>query len=174
MAVLVAVEYGNVFSGMAVISLMLFDTQGASIHAGLPLQSKLTLETKAAIAMIPFVCSMVLLAIISAFYPLISPIVLLIPFIQIPCGYAIALAVGGGIYKTKGQGRAVSINIMFEPSMAFFAAGVAGIVGIIPLVGYGITMLATGNHIASVIAQLIIAILELFVVTKQIPKLLRN
>jgi hypothetical protein len=63
---------------------------------------------------------------------------------------------------------------MFEPSMAFFAAGVAGIVGIIPLVGYGITMLATGNHIASVIAQLIIAILELFVVTKQIPKLLRN
>jgi hypothetical protein len=174
MAVLVAVEYGNIFSGMAIISLILFDTQGASIHAGLPLQSKLTLETKATIGMIPYVCSMVLLALISAFYPLINPIVLLIPFVQIPCGYAIALAVGGRIYRSRGHGRAVAINIMFDPGMAFFAAGVAAIIGIVPLVGYGLTMLATSNHIASIVLQLMVMILELFLIRRQIPKLLRN
>ncbi|MGY5860967.1 MAG: hypothetical protein RTU09_01140 [Candidatus Thorarchaeota archaeon] len=174
MAVLVAVEYGNVFAGMAVISLMLFDTQGASIHAGLPLRSMLTLETKAAIAMVPYICSMVILAIICVLYPLISPIILLIPFIQIPCGYAIALAVGGGIYRSRGQGRAVAVNIMFEPGMAIFAAGVAAVVGIVPLVGYGITMLVTGNHIASIIVQLMVVIPELFLVRRQVPKLLRN
>jgi hypothetical protein len=174
MAVLTAVEYGNVFAGMAVISLMLFDTQGASIHAGLPLQSKLTLKTKAVIAMVPYVCSMILLGIICALYTLISPIVILIPFIQIPCGYAIALAVGGGIYKSKGQGRAVAVNIMFEPGMAIFAAVIAAVIGIVPLVGYGITMLATGNHIVSIVVQLLVVIPEVFLVQRQVPKLLKN
>ena len=173
-AVLTAVEYGNVFAGMAVISLMLFDTQGASIHAGLPLQSILTLKTKAVIAMVPYVCSMVLLAIICALYPLISPIVFLIPFIQIPCGYAIALAVGGGIYKSRGHGRAVAVNIMFEPGMAIFAATVAAVIGIVPLVGYGITMLATGNHIVSIVVQLLVMIPEVFLVQSQVPKLLKD
>ena len=174
LAILTAVEYGNVFAGMAVVSLMLFDTQGASIHAGLPLRSMLTLKTKAVIAIVPYMCSMVLLAIICALYPLISPFIILIPFIQLPCGYAIALAVGGGIYRYRGQGRSVAINIAFDPSMAFFAAGIAAVIGIVPLVGYGLTMLATGNHFACVVVQIIVMSLEVFLVRSQIPKLLRN
>jgi hypothetical protein len=174
MTALVATEYGNVFAGMAVISLMLFDTQGASIQAGLPLRSMLTLKTKAAIAMVPYVSSMALIAIICALYPLISPVILLIPLVQIPCGYAIAFAVGGGIYKSKGQGRAVAINIVFEPGMAFLAAGVSAAVGIVPLLGYGIAMLATGQHIVSIIAQAAMVAFVVLVVLRFVPRLLKD
>jgi hypothetical protein len=174
MTALVATEYGNLFAGMAVISLMLFDTQGASIQAGLPLKSSLTLKTKAVIAMIPYVASMVLIATICALYPLISPVVVLIPLVQIPCGYAIALAVGGGIYRVKGQGRAVAMNIAFEPGMAIFAAAVASVFGIIPLVGYGLAMLVTGSHLVSIIVQVLVLIPELLLIRSQIPRLLKD
>ncbi|MHA2397189.1 MAG: hypothetical protein ACXAC0_10830, partial [Candidatus Thorarchaeota archaeon] len=53
MSVLTAVEYANLFGGISLVSILMFDTQGASVHEGLPVSSKLTLRTKTVIMIVP-------------------------------------------------------------------------------------------------------------------------
>jgi predicted permease len=171
---LISIEYGNFFAGITIISIMMFDTQGASIMAGLPLRSKRVLDAKVAIAMIPYVGSMIVIFILLSMFPLTSPLIPLIPLIQIPCGYTIAVTAGTSVYWKRGGGRAVAINVVADTKMSFIAALIGAIVGIVPLVGYGVAMILTGNHIASLITQVLVIILELILIRSQVPKLLKD
>jgi hypothetical protein len=171
---IVSVEYGNFFAGITIISVMMFDTQGASIQSGLPIRSKKVLNAKIAIAMIPYIGSMILVSILLSMFPLTSPLIPLIPLIQIPGGYTISIAVGAVTYWKRGGGRAVSISVVADSKMSFLAAIIGAVVGIVPLVGYGVAMILTGNHIVSLVTQVLVVILELILIRSQVPKLLKD
>jgi hypothetical protein len=171
---LISIEYGNFFGGIAIISIMMFDTQGASIQAGLPIRSRKILNAKVAIAMIPYVGSMIMVSILLSIFPLTSPLIILIPLVQIPCGYTISIAVGAFIYWKRGDGRAVAVNVMADSGMSFLAAVIGAVVGIVPLAGYGVAMILTGSHIVSLATQVLVMILELVLIRSQVPKLLKD
>jgi hypothetical protein len=171
---LVSVEYGNFFAGITIISVMMFDTQGASIQAGLPIRSKKMLNAKVAMALFPYVGSMILISVLLSLFPLTSPLIPLIPLVQIPCGYTVALAVGAFTYWKRGGGRAVSISVVGDSGMTFLAAILGALIGIVPLVGYGAAMILTGNHIISLATQVLVMIVELVLVRVQVPKLLKD
>ncbi|MFW9887782.1 MAG: hypothetical protein ACFFER_06345 [Candidatus Thorarchaeota archaeon] len=171
---LISAEYGNFFGGITIISIMMFDTQGASIQAGLPIESRKVLKAKVAIAIFPYAASMIVVSILLSMFPLTSPVIPLIPLVQIPCGYTISMAVGAVTYWKRGGGRAVSISVVADSGMSFLAAIIGALVGIVPLVGYGITLILTGNHIASLATQALVMILELFLIHSHVPKLLKD
>ena len=153
---------------------MMFDTQGASIQAGLPIKTRKMLNAKVAIAMFPYVGSMIVISILMSIFPLNSPLIPLIPLVQIPCGYTISMAGGAFTYWKRGGGRAVSINIAADTGMTFLAAVIGALVGIVPLVGYGVAMILTGNHVISLTTQFIMMVVELLLIRSQVPKLLKD
>ncbi len=171
---LISVEYGNFFGGITIISVMMFDTQGASIQAGLPIKSREVLNAKVTMAMFPYVGSMIMVSFLLSMFPLTSPLIPLIPLIQIPCGYTISIAVGAFTYWKRGGGRAVSISVVADTGMTFLAAVIGALVGFVPLVGYGVAMILTGNHIVSLATQSAIMVMELILVQSQVPKLLKD
>jgi hypothetical protein len=174
MTVLVALEYASVFAGISVLSVMMFDTQGASIHAGLPLSTKQVLRAKVTIALAIYLVSLALLGIIIATQTLITPLLILIPLAQIPAGYSIPMAVGGLVYRTRGQGHVVAVNISAEPGVALSAAILGSIVGIVPLLAYGLTMIVTGSHVACLVAQMGAALLEAGIIARLVPRMLKD
>ncbi|MFX1440952.1 MAG: hypothetical protein ACFFFD_11950 [Promethearchaeota archaeon] len=171
---LISVEYGNFFAGITIISVMMFDTQGASIQAGLPIRSRKMLNAKVAMALFPYVGSMILISALLSLFPLTSPLIPLIPLVQIPCGYTVALAVGTFTYWKRGGGRAVSISVVADSGMTFLAAIMGALIGIVPLVGYGAAMILTGNHIISLATQVLVMVVELVLVRIQVPNLLKD
>ncbi|MFX1369879.1 MAG: hypothetical protein ACFFAY_14890 [Promethearchaeota archaeon] len=171
---LISIEYGNLFAGITLVSIMMFDTQGASIQAGLPLTSRKILDAKVAIGMIPYVGSMLIISLLLSLFPLTSPWILFISLIQIPCGYTISMAVGTVTYWKRGDGRAVSINVVSDSAMGFLAAFIGAAVGIVPLVAYGITMIITGQHVVCLAAQLLVMVLELLLVRRVAAKKLKD
>ncbi len=174
LSALMAVEYGNLFVGFAIVMIMMFDVQGASIHEGLPISTRLTLKSKTAIVLIPYICSMLLLTIVLSLHPVVTPLILVIPLVQIPAGYAIAMFVGSTIYRVRGGGRAVAVNLAADQAMGLLAGVIAALVGIIPLVGYGIVMMATGAHILSLLTQLALATLEALLAYRLVPMMLKD
>jgi hypothetical protein len=171
---LTAIEYANLFGGISLVSVLMFDTQGASIHEGLPVSSKLILNSKTVIMMVPYVFSMIALDIVFLLNDPISPWILLMPIIQIPCGYVLGMTVGAAVFKIRGGGRAVAVNVTNDQAIGFVAGAVAAGIGIIPLVGYGLVMIMTGSHIASLIVNGLIVLLLVFITRFQVPKLLKD
>ena len=174
LSALMAVEYGNLFAGFAIVMIMMFDVQGASIHEGLPISTRLTLKSKTAIVLVPYICSMLLITIVLGLHPVVTPLILVIPLVQIPAGYAIAMSVGSTIYRVRGGGRAVAVNLAADQLMGLLAGVIAALVGIIPLVGYGIVMIATGSHILSLLTQLALATLEAMLAYRLVPMILKD
>jgi predicted permease len=174
MSALTAVEYANLFGGLSLVSVLLFDTQGASIHEGLPVSSRLVLKTKTVIMMVPYILSMIALDIVVLINQPISPLVLLIPIIQMPCGYVVGMAVGGTVFKMRGGGRAVAVNVTSDQAMGLLAGAVGALSGIVPLVGYGLAMLATGSHVISLVSQGIVVLLSVVAASRLIPRLLKD
>lgn len=174
MSALTAVEYANLFGGISLVSVLMFDTQGASIHEGLPVSSKLVLRTKTAIMIVPYILSMIAMDIAIFLNAPISPLILLMPIVQMPCGYAIGMVVGGTVFKKRGDGRAVAINVTSDQAMGFFSAFIGAIVGIVPLIGYGLAMILTGSHIISLVCQGSLVLLSVFGAWKFIPRLLKD
>ena len=171
---LVALEYANLFGGISLVSVLMFDTQGASIHEGLPLSSKLILRSKTAIMIVPYTLSMIALDIVFWLNSPISPLILLMPLIQIPCGYVLGMTVGGAVFKIRGGGRAVAVNVTNDQTMGFIAGGIAAGIGIIPLVAYGLTMIAYGTHIISLAAQGVTLLILVLITRFQVPKMLKD
>jgi predicted permease len=174
MTSLTAVEYANLFGGISLVSILMFDTQGASIHEGLPISSRLVLQSKTSIVLVPYVLSMIVIDLIVLINNPITPLILLIPIIQIPCGYIVGMAVGAAVFRIRGGGRAVAVNVASDQAMGLISAAVGAIVGIAPLVGYGAVMLLTGMQIASLLSQAIIVAILVVVVWKYVPKLLKD
>jgi hypothetical protein len=174
MTALVAVAYANFFAGLSIVSILMFDSQGASIQEGLPQSTRLTLDAKAGIA-IPIYCiSLVLISVILGLQPLFTPLLLLIPLVQIPAGYAIAALVGGVIYKIQGGGRAVAITFTGNTALVFVSGIVAGVIGLIPLIGYGVTMILTGFHVLCLTVQLLLGIMISLLVRRYVSRLLKD
>jgi predicted permease len=171
---LVAVEYANLFGGISLVSSLMFDTQGASIHEGLPLSSRMTLKSKTAIVAVPYALSLIALDIVFFISAPISPLILLMPIIQIPCGYALGMTVGAAIFKIRGGGRAVAVKVTNDQAIGIIAGAVAAGVGIIPLMGYGIAMIATGLHVVSLAAQGLAILFLVLIARYQVPKLLKD
>jgi hypothetical protein len=96
------------------------------------------------------------------------------PLAQIPAGYSIPMAVGGLVYRTRGQGHVVAVNISAEPGVALSAAILGSIVGIVPLLAYGLTMIVTGSHVACLAAQIGAALLEAGIIARLVPRMLKD
>jgi hypothetical protein len=171
---LTAVAYANLFGGLSVVSVMMFDTQGASIHEGLPLSSRLVLRGKTAISLVPYALTMILVTIVLSLFNPITPYVLLIPIVAIPLGYAVPMSVGAAMYCYKGDGRAVAINLASDQKMALIAGFVGAIVGAGPLLCFGIGMIFFGSQIVSLTIQSLATLAIVLVAHLQIPKLLKD
>lgn len=171
---LVALEYANLFGGISLVSVLMFDTQGASIHEGLPISSRLILRSKTVIMMVPYALSMIALDVVFLLNEPISPWILLMPLIQIPCGYVLGMTVGAAVFRIRGGGRAVAVNVTNDQAIGFVAGGVAAGVGIVPLVGYGLSMMIAGSHIISLGVQGLAMLMMVLVARYQIPKLLKD
>lgn len=173
-AALTAIAYANLFCGLSVVSVMMFDSQGSSIHEGLPLSSRMVLRGKTVISIIPYTVSMILIIIILAMFNPITPLVLLIPIIATPLGFAVPMIVGASVYLYRGGGRAVAINIGADQKMALIAGLIGAVVGLGPLLCFGIIMMITGSQILSLSSQLAIVIVMVLVAQFQIPRLLKD
>ena len=171
---LIAVGYGNLIAGVSVLVITMFDAQGASIHEGLPTSTNLTLKSKTAITMVLYICSMLILTIAFSLFSVVTPLILVIPLVQIPAGYAIATSVGSIIYHVRGGGRAVAVNLAADQAMSLLAVVIAALIGIIPLVGYGTVMIATGDHILGLLTQLALATLEAMLAYRLAPMILKD
>jgi predicted permease len=174
MTALTAVNYANLFGGISLVSILMFDTQGASVHEGLPISSKLVLRTKTSIVLVPYTLCMVAIGIMILINSPITPLLLLVPVIQLPCGYVIGMAVGAVIFRIRGGGRAVAVNVTSDQAMGLISAATGAIVGIAPLISYGLAMLATGSQIISLAGQSIVVLMLVFLAWKYIPRLLKD
>jgi hypothetical protein len=174
MTALVAVQYANVFSGLSIVSILMFDSQGASIQEGLPQSTRMTLNAKTAIALPIYLVSLALIFVLLALQPLITPLIILIPIVQVPAGYALSLMVGGVVYKLQGGGRAVAISFTGNSSLVIISGIVAFVIGIIPLVGYGLTMILTGDHIFCLVIQLLLSVLLAVFADRSVSRLLKD
>ncbi len=171
---LTAVNYANLFGGISLVSILMFDTQGASVHEGLPISSRLVLQSKTSILLVPYILSMIAIDIMIFINNPITPLLLLIPILQIPVGYFVGMTVGAIIFRIRGGGRAVAVNVTSDQAMGLVSAFAGAVVGIIPLIGYGLTMIATGSHIISLASQGIIVLSTVIVASRFIPKLLKD
>ena len=174
MSVLTAVEYANLFGGISLVSILMFDTQGASVHEGLPISSRLVLNTKTAIMVFPYLFCMIALDIVILLNSPITPLVLLIPIIQIPMGYAIGMCVGGIVFRVRGGGRAVAINVTSDQAMGFVSAFMGAIVGMGPLLGFGVAMILTGSQVISLAVQGLCVLVMVLISWRFIPRLLKD
>jgi predicted permease len=174
MSALAAVEYANLFGGISFVSILMFDSQGASIHEGLPVSSRLVLKAKTGIMFVPYILSMLALSFVIMINSPITPLVVLIPLFQIPMGYVVGMIVGGAVFKIRGGGRAVAVNVTSDQAMGFFSAAIGALVGIVPLLGYGIVMLYMGSQVFSLISQGLIVIIMVLIARILVPRLLKD
>ncbi|MFW9811703.1 MAG: hypothetical protein ACFFF9_04540 [Candidatus Thorarchaeota archaeon] len=174
MSSLVAVEYANLFGGISLVSILMFDSQGASIHEGLPVSSRLVLKSKTFIMIVPYVLSMLALTLVIMLNSPITPLLGLIPVVQMPMGYAVGMVVGGAIFKVRGGGRAVAVNVTSDQVMGLLSAFIGSIIGIVPLLGYGLAMMLTGSQVISLSTQGLIVVCMIAVARVFIPRLLKD
>jgi len=174
MSVLLVVGYTTVFGSFAMIGLLGLDTQGASVYEGLPLKTFSVLNGKIAIFSLSYLFSILVVFVILLISNLTSPYLLFIPLFQIPCAYSIGAAIGGTIYKVRGGGRATAVNLIGDQAMSFLALIVSSVVGLLPLLGYSLILLDTGNHLLSILTQLSISLGEMIVLRIALPHILRD
>ena len=156
------------------VGLLGLDTQGASIYEGLPLRTMTVLNGKIVISAVSYSFSTLVVFVILLLGNLISPYLLFIPLFQIPCAYSVGAAVGGTIYKVPGGGRVTAVNLVGDQAMSLLALVVSGIVGLLPLLGYGVTLLITGDHLLSVLVQLSISLGEAILLRITLQHILKD
>jgi hypothetical protein len=171
---LIAVGYSSSFSGVVVVGMLMFDTQGASIYDGLPVSSHLNLQAKAYLFEATFVITMIGVTFLLFIAQPITPLILFMPLIQIVGGYSIAMIVGTFVYRVRGGGRMVATNIATDQAVTIGALVVGALVSALPLLGYAVLLLASGNHIFALAGQMLVAVLELVAVWIFVPKLLKD
>ena len=172
--VVLMMGFASGFSGAYIIALMMIDTQGASILQGLPLRTYDNLKGKTAIFMIPFITSILCIEALLIIKGVSTVFLLLIPVIQIPFGIAISLLTGAFIFKTKGGGRSIAVNLTQNTGTSLITVIVSGLIGSIPLVAYSAVFLLSTNHILSLGMQLLISLLVIILATRLAPRMLKD
>ena len=173
-SVLLVMGYATVFAGLSMMGLLGLDTQGASVYEGLPLRTNKVLNAKITMFATTYTVTILIVFLLLIGSTLISPFLLFIPLFQLPCAYSIGAAVGGTIYKFRGGGRVTAVNLVGDQAMTFLALIVSAIVGLLPLLGYGIILLQTGNHLWSILGQLSIALLEALLIRITLSRILKD
>ncbi len=171
---LVALAYANLFGGVSLVSILMFDTQGASVQEGIPVSTRSVLRAKTAIAWVPYTLSLIALDIVFFIQTPINPLILLLPIVQIPMGYVIAMCVGAFIFKWRGGGRAVAVNVATDQATGFASALIGALVGITPLVGYGLMMILTGSHVLCIATQAALVAALFGAVSRFVPRVLKD
>ena len=67
-----------------------------------------------------------------------------------------------------------AVNLVGDQAMTFLALIVSAIVGLLPLLGYAIILLQTGNHLWSILGQLSIALLEALLLRITTSRILKD
>jgi hypothetical protein len=174
MSVLFFVGYTTTFGAIAMIGLLGLDTQGASVYEGLPLRTLTVLNGKIAILAISYLFSMLLIFVILLINILTTPYLLFIPLFQIPCAYSIGAAVGGTVYRVRGGGRVTAVNLVGDQGLTFLALIISAVVGLLPLLGYGVILLVTGSHLQSILTELSISLSEAVLLRIALPHILKD
>ena len=162
------------FSGISITGLLGIDTQGASIYDGLPLSSMMNLKAKAVLFTVTYVFFMTIVSVILLIGIPFSWFALLIPIVQIPLGYGLALTVGGVLSRVIGRGRIVAVNPVNNQKATFIAFLVSLSVGSLPILGFLLGMYLAEEILVGVGLQIIFIIIESLIAVKGIPKLLKN
>lgn len=173
-SVLLVMGYATVFAGLSMMGMLGLDTQGASVYEGLPLRTNQVLNAKITMFGITYVITVLIVFVLLLTSTLISPFLLFIPLFQIPCAYSIGAAVGGTIYKIRGGGRVTAVNLVGDQGVTFIALIVSSIVGLLPLLGYAVVLLQTGNHLWSILFQLSISLIEMLMLRITLPRILKD
>ncbi len=172
--VLLSLGYTTIFAGFSVNGILNLDTQGASVYDSLPLESRLVIRGKSAIFAPFYIATMIIVFVVLLGRPLISSFLLFIPLFQIPCVYSITYSVGTLIYMIRSGGHAISININGDQLLSVLGFLISAVLGILPLMGYTISLITTDSHLVSVVVQLSIVILEVLLVRAIMQHILKD
>ncbi len=159
------------FAGISVTGLLGIDTQGASIYEGLPLSSMMNLKAKATLFMASYSLFMAVISVLLLAGNPFSLFAILIPLIQLPLGYGLALIVGGVLFRIFGEGRTVGVNPVKNQKATLIAIFVSSVVGSIPLIGLFAGMFLLGHIVGGLALQLLIVIFELFIARSVVPRI---
>lgn len=171
---LVGAGYITSFTGISFIGLLSLDSEGASLHEGLPIDSRMILSAKVRVFTVQFTLAMSVLVVWFALASPITPLLVLLPVIELPCAYSIGYLVGAAVYRMRGGGRVVAINIAGDQAVVFLSMALTAAIGCAPLGAYALTLLATGNHIIALGFQLVVALLEVLVARRVSPRMLKG
>jgi len=144
---LIGAGYITSFTGVSFIGLLSLDSEGASLHEGLPIDSRMVLNAKVRVFTVQFTLAMSVLVVWFALASPITPLLVLLPIIELPCAYPIGYLVGAAVYRMRGGGRVVAINIAGDQAVVFLSMALTAAIGAAPLGAYALTLLTTGNHI---------------------------
>ncbi len=162
------------FSGISVTGLLGVDTQGASVYDGLPLSSMMNLKAKATLFTATYTFFMVVVSVLFLVGTPFTPFAILIPVIQVPLGYGLALIVGGILFRIVGGGRTVAVNPVNNQKATLIAIMVASAVGLIPLLGLLLGIFLTSQIVVGLGIQGVLVVVELFFARSAVPRLLTN
>ncbi len=151
--VLVALGYAQGFSGIIIIALLTFDTQGSSILEGLPIGSTKTMQAKVTLFLFIHVMTTVVITFMIYVSNPITPLLLWLPILQIPMGYAMATMTIVGVFRTKGRGRAVAVSLGSDTPTLLLGIVLSGVIGTAPLIVYGVLLVQYGTHIVALLGQ---------------------
>ncbi|MGY5876885.1 MAG: hypothetical protein RTU30_14140 [Candidatus Thorarchaeota archaeon] len=174
---LVGMGYITSFTGLSFIGLLSLDSEGASLHEGLPIDSKMILSAKVRLFAIQFTLAMSVLVVWFALSNPITPLIILIPIVHLPCSYSIGNLVGAIIYRIRGGGRVVAVNISGDQIIVATAMALSVLVSSVPLIAYAMTILALNSpfeHIIALGVQLAVVFLEMLAVRGIVPRLLKG
>ncbi len=93
---------------------------------------------------------------------------------QIPAGFAMAMATITGIYMIRGDKRAVAITLAGDVGIAILGIVLTGLVGAIPLAVYGLVLLNHGGHLLALLGQALTSIILCITVVLVVPHLLQD
>jgi len=162
------------FSGISMTGLLGVDTQGASVYDGLPLSSMMNLKAKATLFTTTYFFFMTVVSVLFVVGTPFSPFAVLIPIIQIPLGYGLALMVGGVLFRVVGGGRTVAVNPVNNQKATLIALFVALVIGVIPLLGFLFGLFLTNQILIGLGFQLVLVTAELIFARSVVPRLLTN
>ena len=171
---IIGVAYLASFAGLSFMGLLSLDSEGASLHEGLPITTKMILTAKSRVFIIQYILTMSILFVWYLLSNPISPLILLLPIAQIPISYAVGITIGTVVYRLRGGGRVVAVNISGDQILVFGAMAVSAVINAIPLGVYALIIILTQDHLMAIILQGLIGIIASIIVGRVAFKLLKE
>lgn len=172
--VLMEIVYVQMLSGLIVLSLLAYDTQGSSIMEGLPLGSTDMVYAKTILFFTIQSSAFIVISVLIAFSNPITPLLMLLPLFQIPVSFAMCAITIVGVYRLRGNGRSVAVSMTGDAPIVVFTVILAGLIGSIPLLVYVVLLLQYHVHLIALLGQVGIGVLLVLLAVKATPHLLKD